>query len=205
MDEEQDIYTKLFEIQKELKAPKEQYSDFGGYYYRNVEDILTAVKPLLQSHRCILLLSDKVEQISDRYYVIAVATLIDIDHPSERITTESRAREAESRAKFDVAQLTGTASSYARKYALNGLFALDDTKDPDALPPIEDRPVSKQTGSKPADKVSSKQLADLQVMAKKKGVAVESIVKGYHLGSLEDMDTKRWSQAMNGLRKRDDV
>lgn len=204
MDEEKDIYTKLFEIQTELKAPKEQYSDFGRYYYRNVEDILTAVKPLLQSQRCILLLSDKVEQISDRYYVVAVATLIDIDHPSERITIESRAREAESRAKFDVAQLTGTASSYARKYALNGLFALDDSKDPDALPP-EDKTVNKPTGSKPANKASSKQLADLQAMAKKKGVAVESIVKGYHLGSLEDMDTKQWAQAMNGLRKRADI
>lgn len=201
MDTETDIYTKLFEIQTELKAPKEQYSEFGGYYYRNVENILTAVKPLLQSKRCILLLSDKVEQISDRYYVVAVATLIDIDHPSERITTESRAREAESRAKFDVAQLTGTASSYARKYALNGLFALDDAKDPDALPPVENKPEK----SKPANKVTSKQLADLQALAKKKGVPIENIVNGYHLNSLQDMDAKQWAQAMTGLRKRADV
>lgn len=197
------IYNKLMNIQQELNVPKGQYNSFSNFYYRSCEDILDAAKPICAKHGCVLIVGDEVTQVGDRYYVKATATLYDTE-TGEQYQNTGSAREEESKKGMDGAQITGAASSYARKYALCGLFALDDGKDPDALPP-EDKTVNKPTGSKPANKASSKQLADLQAMAKKKGVTVESIVKGYHLGSLEDMDTKQWAQAMNGLRKRADV
>lgn len=198
------IYNKLMEIQQELNVPKGQYNSFSKYYYRSCEDILDAAKPVCAKHGCVLIVGDEVTQVGDRYYVKATATLHDTE-TGEQYQNYAYAREEETKKGMDGAQVTGTSSSYARKYALCGLFALDDGKDPDALPPSENKPANKPTGSKTADKVNSKQLADLQVMAKKKGVTVESIVNGYNLSKLEDMDIKQWAQAMNGLRKRADV
>lgn len=200
------IYEKLLTLQQKLKAPKGQYSDFGGYYYRSCEDITEAAKPLLEEVKAVLLLTDEIVTVGGRIYVKAVAKLVDAEGDGV-IEVNGYAREAESRPKFDVAQLTGTASSYARKYALNGLFALDDAKDADALPPAE-KPVGSQkpvNNAKPAEKVTSHQLGQLQALAKQKGVAVDSIVAGYKLNSLQDMDGRQWAQAMNGLRKRADV
>ena len=200
------IYEKLLTLQQKLKAPKGQYSDFGGYYYRSCEDITEAAKPLLEEVKAVLLLTDEIVTVGGRIYVKAVAKLVDAEGDGV-IEVNGYAREAESRPKFDVAQLTGTASSYARKYALNGLFALDDTKDADALPPVEKPAGSQKPGNnaKPAEKVTSHQLGQLQALAKQKGVAVDSIVAGYKLNSLQDMDGRQWAQAMNGLRKRADV
>lgn len=200
------IYEKLLTLQQKLKAPKGQYSDFGGYYYRSCEDITEAAKPLLEEVKAVLLLTDEIVTVGGRIYVKAVAKLLDAESDGV-VEVNGYAREAESRPKFDVAQLTGTASSYARKYALNGLFALDDAKDADALPPAE-KPAGSQkpaNNAKPAEKVTSHQLGQLQALAKQKGVAVDSIVAGYKLNSLQDMDGRQWAQAMNGLRKRADV
>lgn len=119
---------KLIAIQNELKAPKGQYNSFGNYKYRSCEDILEAVKPLLKENNLILKLSDELLQIGERYYVKATATLID---ESGEINNTAYAREEESKKGMDGSQITGTASSYARKYALNGLFLIDDTKDAD--------------------------------------------------------------------------
>lgn len=207
------IYEKLLTLQQKLKAPKGQFSDFGGYYYRSCEDITEAAKPLLVEVKAVLLLTDEIVTVGGRIYVKAVAKLVDAESDGCCVEVNGYAREAESRPKFDVAQLTGTASSYARKYALNGLFALDDTKDADALPPAQ-QPAAKPAGSQkpannakqqPAEKVTSHQLGQLQALAKQKGVAVDSIVAGYKLNSLQDMDGRQWAQAMNGLRKRADV
>lgn len=200
------IYEKLLTLQQKLKAPKGQYSDFGGYYYRSCEDITEAAKPLLEEVKAVLLLTDEIVTVGGRIYVKAVAKLVDAESDG-CVEVNGYAREAESRPKFDVAQLTGTASSYARKYALNGLFALDDTKDADALPPAQQAAGSQKPGNnaKPAEKVTSHQLGQLQALAKQKGVAVDSIVAGYKLNSLQDMDGRQWAQAMNGLRKRADV
>lgn len=120
---------KLIEVQAALKAPKEQFNKFGGYAYRSCEDILEAVKPLLAERDMQLTLSDEPVEVGGRVYIKAAATVTD---GSESVTATAYAREAESRKGQDESQITGTASSYARKYALNGLFLIDDTKDADA-------------------------------------------------------------------------
>ena len=125
---------RLIEIQNELKAPKNQRNNFGGYNYRSCEDILEAVKPLLKKHGLALIISDEVCNIGERYYVRAVAQLLDGAKAHDNIIAETvaYAREEESKKGMDASQLTGSTSSYARKYALNGLFAIDDNKDSDA-------------------------------------------------------------------------
>ena len=134
------IYEKLSNIQQELKAPKNQYNSFGGYAYRSCEDILEAVKPLLKKHNCTLQLEDYLENIGERYYIRAIAKLVDTEKPYVEddeicaincITNSAYAREEENKKGMDGSQITGASSSYARKYALNGLFLIDDVKDSD--------------------------------------------------------------------------
>lgn len=124
------LLQKLLKIQAELKAPKNQYNKFGEFYYRSCEDILSAAKPLCIREGILLYVTDEVKMIGERYYVKATASVTDGENT---LFAEAYARETESRPKMDAAQLTGSASSYARKYALNGLFCLDDTKDADAM------------------------------------------------------------------------
>lgn len=119
----------LFEIQQELKAPKDMRNDFGHYNYRSCEQILSKVKPLLEKQKCILLMSDTVSAIGNSIFVTAKATLI--NEAGEKIEVTASAMHDMTKKGMDSAQITGAASSYARKYALNGLFAIDDTKDPD--------------------------------------------------------------------------
>ncbi|SEN95428.1 ERF superfamily protein [Peptostreptococcus russellii] len=126
------IYEKLIKVQTLLKAPKSQYNNFGKYNYRSCEDILEAVKPILEEVGLTLLITDTIEIIANRYYVKAECTVIDIEDGSNLKTT-AYAREAEEKKGMDVAQVTGATSTYARKYALNGLFLIDDTKDDDFL------------------------------------------------------------------------
>ena len=123
---------KLSEVQKSLNAPKGQYNSFGKYSYRNCEDILQAVKPLLGD--AIILLSDDIQVIGDRVYVKATATFKSAD---EEISVTGFAREALNKKGMDESQITGAASSYARKYALNGLLLIDDNKDADSQKPID--------------------------------------------------------------------
>jgi hypothetical protein len=125
-------------IQQKLKAPKSQHNKFGNYNYRNCEDILEAVKPLLSEHGLTLVLSDTIAQVGTRYYVVATATL----YKDKEVVGQSTAyaREAESKKGMDESQITGAASSYARKYALNGLFCIDDTKDADTPTNNEEEP-----------------------------------------------------------------
>ena len=127
---EKTIYEKLLAVQNELKAPKDKRNNFGGYNYRSCEGILEAVKPLLQEQGLMLTIKDEVVNIGDRYYVKATALLDDISSNGE-IAVTALAREEETKKGMDASQITGTASSYARKYALNGLFLIDDTKDAD--------------------------------------------------------------------------
>lgn len=119
----------LIRIQNELKAPKGQYNSFGKYSYRSCEDILEAVKPLLSSYDCILTLSDEITLVGERYYVKATAVLM--NDTGERAEVSAYAREEADKKGMDGSQITGAASSYARKYALNGLFCIDDNKDSD--------------------------------------------------------------------------
>ena len=124
------IQEKLIEIQKELKAPKNQYNNFGKYAYRSAEDILEAVKPICHKNNCTITLSDEVKELNNGWvYITAIATLSDAE---SSVSVQAHARESETRKGMDASQITGSSSSYARKYALNGLFAIDDTKDSDA-------------------------------------------------------------------------
>jgi hypothetical protein len=120
----------LVKIQAELKAPKGQFNAFGKYKYRNAEDIIEAVKPILNKYGTALVVSDEVVQVGDRIYIKSTATLL--DGTDDSISVSGWAREEEVKKGMDAAQITGSASSYARKYALNGLFAIDDTKDSDS-------------------------------------------------------------------------
>lgn len=122
------IYNKLMTIQSNLKAPKGQYNNFGKYKYRSCEDILESVKPLLSQHDCALVITDDIVMLGERIYVKATAKLIS---GSEHIESSAFAREEDTKKGMDSSQVTGAASSYARKYALNGLFCIDDTKDSD--------------------------------------------------------------------------
>lgn len=126
-------------IQGNLNAPKSQYNSFGKYHYRSCEDILGAAKPLLKEAGAVLILSDNITPIGERYYVQARATLL--TGKDDSITCTAFAREAMTKKGMDEAQITGSASSYARKYALNGLFAIDDTKDADATNDHGKKPV----------------------------------------------------------------
>lgn len=121
----------LFNIQQELKAPKDQKNDFGNFRYRSAESILEAVKPILKKYECILTLTDEVVTVGDRNYIKATATLTSLDD-EQSIKVDAYAREPEAKKGMDDSQVTGASSSYARKYALNGLFCIDDTKDPDS-------------------------------------------------------------------------
>ena len=125
------VYVSLRGIQNKLNAPKGQYNAFGKYKYRSCEDILAAVKPLLGEYDCSLTLVDDIVPVGSRFYIKATATLF--DSCGNTIATTAFAREEEAKKGLDASQVTGAASSYARKYALNGLFAIDDTKDADTL------------------------------------------------------------------------
>lgn len=141
------IHENLAAIQSALKAPKSQFNSFGGYHYRNAEDILEAVKPLLAQQGCVLTCTDEIVLIGERYYVKATATICNKE--GQIVQTCAYAREEESKKGMDGSQVTGASSSYARKYALNGLFCIDDTKDSDTTNTGDQKP---QPEKKPAPK-----------------------------------------------------
>ncbi|MBQ5659191.1 MAG: ERF family protein [Peptococcaceae bacterium] len=127
------LYEKLLEVQQQLKVPKAQWNDYSKFYYRNMDDILQALKPLLSEHKLLLFMTDGVKEIAGKNYIEATVTLVDTEN-GEKISVNGYAREAEKKTGMDDAQITGTCSSYARKYALAGLFCLDnDGNDPDAM------------------------------------------------------------------------
>ena len=158
------IHEKLSGIQATLNAPKNQLNKFGGYRYRSCEDICMAVKPLLKGLS--LVITDSIELIGDRVYVKATATLSD---GKESVSSVAYAREAESKKGMDEAQVTGATSSYARKYALNGLFLIDDNKDADA---------TNDHGKQEAPAVISEQQAmDLLALAEEVGASMPNVLK----------------------------
>lgn len=157
------IYEKLLNIQNELKAPKNQHNNFGNYDYRSCEDILEAVKPLCKEQKVVLNISDEIVMVGDRYYVRATTILIDLEADGTMIENVAYAREEENKKGMDASQVTGATSSYARKYALNGLFCIDDTKDADT--DSYKKQQEKQTNKQPynnATKSQSKLISDAQ-------------------------------------------
>lgn len=136
------VYDVLAIVQSRLKVPKDKYNSYGKYHYRTCESILEAAKEITKDMDAVLMLTDRIELIGSRYYVVAKATLLSLQDGSN-VWSEGWAHEADSRAGMDVAQVTGAASSYARKYALNALFAIDDSRDdPDQAQPSKPGTVS---------------------------------------------------------------
>lgn len=141
------ILDKLLRIQTQIKAPKNMYNSFGKYKYRNAESILEAVKPYLAQEGCVLTLSDEIDLIGDYVYVRATAKIIDCTD-GQSVAVFASARESQDKKGMDDSQMTGTASSYARKYALNGLLLLDDTKDADTDEYTQERKARRSPGEK---------------------------------------------------------
>lgn len=183
------LFKQLIKIQKELKAPKSQYNSFAKFNYRSCEDILEAVKPLLGNTT--LTLSDELVHTegSDRFYIKATATLSD---GKEKISSSALAREAQDKKGMDDSQITGTASSYARKYALNGLFAIDDAKDADTM---DNRKVDKSTQTSnpsPSNQSSGGMVASpAQVNLLKKLQGQGRVDKDMDIMKLSMMDAKK--------------
>ena len=174
------VYQKLMLVQSKLKAPKNQFNKFGNYSYRSCEDILEGLKPLLKEVGAVLIINDEVVNMANRFYIKATASFISIDD-GEKITSTALAREEEERVKFDPAQLTGSVSSYARKYALNGLFAIDDTKDSDTTNKHDkEKDKGNVTNLNSENKWTNPKLTDAQLkrlyaIAYKKGIAAEKV------------------------------
>ena len=171
-----EIYKKLLNIQCELKSPKSQFNAFGKYNYRSCEDILESLKPLLNKYKLTVILSDEIVLIGDRYYLKATAKIVDIEDGLS-IENYSYAREDETKKGQDLAQVTGSVSSYARKYALNGLFAIDDTKDSDATNKHDkDKSTQLDISDRWSNgKLTEKQISRLYAIAYSKGYDKETV------------------------------
>ena len=188
------VYLKLVKVQNELKAPKSQYNSFGKYSYRNCEDILEALKPLLNEVKAIVSISDEIVLIGERYYVKATVKFIDAE-TGEIVEASAMAREEETKKGMDASQLTGSTSSYARKYALNGLFAIDDTKDADT---------TNTHGKENVKSLSEAQLKRMYVIGKNAGYEnskVDSMINQKYNKKACDMTKEEYDNVVEGLQK----
>lgn len=178
------MLTKLLKIQNELKAPKNQYNSYGGFKYRSCEDILESLKPLLKEEELILRLTDELVNIGDRYYVKATAILTD---GAKTIENVAYAREEETKKGMDGSQITGSASSYARKIALNGLLLIDDGNDSDNEVNEEEK---------------LKMMTRLTELIEEKGADREKILDYYKVTSDREMTINQLDEAIKSLEKR---
>lgn len=207
------VYLKLVNVQTKLKAPKSQYNSFGKYSYRNCEDILEALKPLLDEEKAIVNLSDSVLLIGERYYIEASAKFIDAE-TGEVVEVKGLAREEDSKKGMDSSQLTGSTSSYARKYALNGLFAIDDTKDSDTTnthgkndskPKQTTTNTNIQPNMQPmseANIISEGQMKRMYVLAKGKSPdKVKEIIGKYGFTSSKDVTKDKYKNICDEIEK----
>jgi len=185
------IYEKLSEIQHELKAPKGQYNSFGKYKYRSCEDILEAVKPICYKNKATLVISDEILNAGDRFYIKATATLYD-QESTDKIVNTAYARESLEKKGMDDSQITGTASSYARKYALNGLFNIDDTKDADT---------DEYTGRQAIDSIK---VQALEKAIKNKSISndkVTEVLKKFNYKSITDISVADYMNVCNAFKE----
>ena len=190
------VYEKLIAIQSELKAPKSQYNNFGKYAYRNCEDILEALKPILKEHKSTIYISDEIVTVLERFYVKATVTFIDAE-TGEKITNTAYAREEESKKGMDGSQVTGASSSYARKYALNGMFAIDDTKDSDFT---NTATKGDNTG------LSEAQIKRLLAIASKVNISADDVkkvvAKNFGVQDLRKMSKQQYDEICSRLEKK---
>ena len=195
---EKNVYMKLVEVQSKLKAPKSQFNKFGNYAYRNCEDILEALKPLLNEVKAIINISDDVVLVGERYYIKATVKFICAES-GEVIEASAMAREEENKKGMDSSQLTGSTSSYARKYALNGLFAIDDTKDSDTTN-THNKDTSKASNNN--EVISEAQVKRLFVLAKGKDTdKVKSVVDKYGFKSSKDITKDKYNSICEEIEK----
>lgn len=188
------VYKKLADIQKELFVPKGNRNDFGNYNYRSCEDILKTVKPLCEKHGCVLHMTNDLVNIGERNYVEACCTLVDLES-SESVYSKAHAREDEDRKGMSGDQLTGAASSYARKYALAGLFCIDNEKDSDAT----------NTHGAESDKpIVAEEMGKLKLEMLRTGVTEEAICERNKIASINDLTHKQYEATMKGLAKTKD-
>jgi len=207
------IYEKLSAVQTRLNAPKNRQNKFGGYSYRSCEDILEAVKPLLKEVKAAIKLNDIVAQIGERYYINAQAYFIDIEKAGEFIVAEAFAREPEDKKGMDSAQITGTASSYARKYALNGLLLIDDAKDPDTdeykiesdakaakVPSKGKKSTASEVDASALDAfVNPGQIAALQMLLKRADIQESKFNEIYGLTILSELPVEKYDEVVRKL------
>lgn len=184
-----DLQQKLAQIQRELKAPKNCFNSFGGYKYRSAENILEAVKPLLGD--AVLTITDEVVEIAGSAYVKATASIF---LGKEHMSVNGMAREAASKKGMDTSQITGSTSSYARKYALGGLFLIDDTEDADAANNSED-----YTQPAPPPTLSREQQANISALADEKGKAVGDICKAYNVANISAIQATAYEKIIARL------
>ena len=195
------INEKLMRIQTQIKAPKNLSNSFGKYNYRNAEGICEAVKPFLEKENVSLILVDDMVAIGNRYYLKATARLFDNEN-NESIEVSAFAREPEQKKGMDESQITGTASSYARKYALNGLFLLDDTKDADT--DEYHNQTAYQQANENKTTVTSEQVGKLKLEMIRTGATEQYICEYYKLNKLIDMTQEQYVNAMGMFKKTPD-
>ena len=192
------IYEKLSQLQNTLKVPKNQYNEFGKYYFRNCDDIMEATKPLCKDLKCLIICEDDLTQVGERYYVRALARLIDLE-TGEGMSVSAFAREEETKKGMDASQITGAASSYARKYALNGLLQLDDTKDADS------NEYSKMTGkaikkNNIVSKITPAQVQKIQILLKELGDKYkEALYKQLNINSCKELSFDKANELIKSL------
>ena len=191
---------KLIKIQSELKAPKSNYNGFGKFHYRSCEDILEAVKPLLAREKCMLTMTDEVVAITDKVYIKATATIIDLDN-KVHCSTSAYARESENKKGMDEGQMTGTASSYARKYALNGLFLIDDAKDADTNEFQQTKQKAEQKSKEKTETGKEEWRVKVLKLAKEKRITAIDLAKKYKLNN--STSAERFKEIYEELKKED--
>lgn len=190
------IYEKLLSIQNELKVPKNQRNNFGNYNFRSCEDILEEVKPICKKNNVVIIVSDEIKQIGERYYVEATASLIDIE-TSEKIVNKASAREEDSKKGMDASQVTGASSSYARKYALNGLLAIDDNKDADTdeFAKQQNKGTDKKESKKEAVRtISVPQQKRLFALANNRNDVVKNVITRYKYDKTDQIKVTDYDQ-----------
>ena len=192
------IYQKLNMVQSKMKAPKNLFNSFGKYKYRNAESILEAFKPYGKELGLVLMLNDSVEQVGDRVYIKATATLIDIEDNS-RTEVSAYAREPMSKKGLDDSQLSGATSSYARKYCLNGLFLLDDTKDADTDEYRTQAENQHKAQNKP-QKVTDIQIQSLINVVSKKGLDIDDLLAKVGLDGTDELTAETYNEIVKMLR-----
>lgn len=188
------VYSKLAIIQSKLFVPKGEFNSFGKYPYRSCEDILKTVKPILTENKCTLFLNNDLLKFDDRFYVEATATLVDLES-GETLSVKAQAREEADKKGMDGSQVTGASSSYARKYALAGLFCIDNEKDSDAT---NDTPRETPKAEKPG-MITKTQIKNIQNLANEKNISPEKILARYKVSAITDLTFEQANDCIKGL------